>query len=323
MLKNLDTSSATSTFDNPLELLRKNILNDVTRIEKRSIPFPLNFSKARWAVCKEYLTSEAITSNLSDRNSKTRKELHDAIQLKLRGITITAEKVQGKSERFQGSVLVEHGTVVAIYGTPDGWVGCILYKARVIEFKRQHFQNDLPLPLRCDDKVSFLVQKNDRCTVLPGSIRVTEYCNELGSEAVGLTELFLETRSELLLRNKQASALFAKLLSEEDALQSEEFIEAVLMAAVDFIVLRFPIGSEEERETNELFTPFGLNRSAFVNPMEQKRFLSFFHGSAYPNRLVQFCKERVNAHEGAEVRDILFKAIFLLFALLRRVSQRD
>ena len=315
---NLDTSTAAATTINPLGLLCTEILNYVSRIaidEKCSIPFPLSFFEARWTACKEYLTSEAKRSNLSDRYS--RNELRDAIKQKLRGITVTAEKAQVKYKWFQRPALVRHGTIVAIHKTPDGWIGCILCKDSVNVFNRQHFQNDLPLPLRCDDKISFLVQRNDLCTVVPCSIRVIEYCREFGSEAVGLAELFLETRSELLLRNKQVSALFAKLLSEETALQSEKFIEGAMKAAVDFVVFRFPIGSEEEKETAELFAPFGLNTSAYVDPMEQSRSLSSFQGSTYPKHLVEFCKKKVNAHEYAEVRDVVFKAIFLLFALLK------
>ena len=123
----------------------------------------------------------------------------------------------------------------------------------MLKFSAQHFKSDLPLPLRCDDEVSFLVQTKDLITILPGSVRVTEYHSKIGPEAVEVAELFLKkANSELILRNKQASALFAQLLSETDALQKPQFIERVLTVVVSSIAIRFPIGSEEERDTNSV-----------------------------------------------------------------------
>ena len=123
----------------------------------------------------------------------------------------------------------------------------------MLKFSAQHFKSDLPLPLWCDDEVSFLVQTKDLITILPDSVRVTEYRSKIGPEAVEVAELFLKkANSELILRNKQASALFAQLLSETDALQKPQFIERVLTVVVSSIAIRFPIGSEEERDTNSV-----------------------------------------------------------------------
>lgn len=328
-LKKLNTASAKSmTFAPSLVSLGKEIWKDVStvKVDKEDTyhcSVKRKFFKERWSVCDKFLFFEDEKMNLMT-DSKKRKELRTKLQQKLRGITIRAsvsENAQGTSQQFQGSVRVEHGTVVAIYESLDGWVGFILCKSRVLEFRGQHFESDLPLPLQCDDKVSFLVPTNHLSTVLPGSIRVTEYHSEIGPGAVNVAESFLQkANSDIILHNKQASALLAKLLSESDALQNPQFIEGVLMLAVSFIVIRFPIGSEEERDTNYVFVPFGLNKSGYVNPMEQKRFLSFFKGSAYPNHLVQFCKEKVHRGE-KEIVDTLVKAIFLLIALLKEFPE--
>ena len=336
LLENLDTSSPrsptkSSTFTNPLGLLRKNLFKDVSTLsvdkdDPINVPLNSKFWECRWIVCKEFLSSEDAKTDLSDEAK--RKELRAKLQQKLRGITVSAEKAERQSQQFEGSVLVERGTVVAIYDTPDGsdeWVGFIHCKNRVLEFRKEHFQSDLPLPLRCDDKVSFLVQKTNQCAILPGSVRVTKYCHEMGPSASGMADSFLKQAScDLILNDKQASALFAKLLLENDALQSPQFIEDVLMVAIAFIVIRFPIGSEGERETNFLFSQFGLINSAYVNPMEQKQFLSFFKGSAYPNQLMQFCKEKINSNSEQtyeEDVDILMKAMFLLLAFLKEFPE--
>ena len=335
LLENLNTPSpmspTKSTFKNPLGLLCKNICNDVSTMsvdKDDSIDdhFKSKFWEARWTVCEDFLSSEDAKTDLSDEMNR---KLRAKLQQKLRGITVSAEKAQRQPLQFEGSVVVEHGTVVAIYGAPNGsddWVGFILCKHRVREFRRENFQNVLPLPLQCDDKVSFLVQKTNQRTVLPGSVRVTEYCNKIGPRAREIAESFiqqLQARCDLILYNKQASALFAKLLFENDALQSSRFIEGVLMAAVAFIVIRFPVGSEGERETNDLFACYELNNSSYINLVEQKRFLSFFKGSAYPNHLIKFCKEKIHNEQldVDSVVDILYKAIFMLFALVKEFSE--
>ena len=331
LLDNLDTSSHRSLFT-PLGLLRQNVLKDVSTMsvdkdDPINVPLKSKFWKCRWTVCKEFLSSEDAKTDLS---KETRgEELRAKLQQKLRGITVSAKKAESQSQQFEGPVVVEHGTVVAIYGAPDGsddWVGFILCKHRVREFTREHFQSDLPLPLQCNDKVSFLVQKTNQCTVLSGSIRVTEYCNKIGPRAREIAESFIQQASyDLILHNKQASALFAKLLFENDALQSSRFIKGVLMAAVAFIVIRFPVGSEAEGETNELFATYELNKSGYVNPVEQKQFLSYFRGSAYPKRLIEFCKEAIHSNneqlDDGSVVDVLHKAIFMLFALIKEFSE--
>ena len=343
-LKNLSSVPAASmpgTFSkNPLKSLGQEIWIDISTVNgdrrqgDKEDPYRwsanCDFFQARWAVCKAFLSSVGEKSVLmTDRNE--RKKLRTKLQQKLRGITVRAsvsETKQGVSQQFKVSVCVEHGKVLAIYGSRDEWVGYILCKSRVLKFSAQHFKSDLPLPLRCDDEVSFLVQTKDLSTILPGSVRVTEYHSKIGLEAVEVAELFLKkANNELILCNKQASALFAQLLSETDVLriQSPQFIERVLEVVVSSIAIRFPIGSEEERDTNSVFVPFGLNQLGYVNPMEQKRFLSFFKGSQeYLGHLVEFCEYKVcNSKEDdyEEVANILVKALFLLIALLKEFPE--
>ena len=330
-LSSVPAASPSRTFSkNPLKSLGCEIWKDISTVkgdmkDPCKLAGKCEFFQARWSVWESFLSSECEKSDLKNDNSK-RKELRTKLQQKLRGITIRASV--SETEQFKGSVCVEHGKVVAIYGSRDEWVGYILCKSRVLKFSAQHFKSDLPLPLRCDDEVSFLLQTKDLSTILPGSVRVTEYHSKIGPEAVEVAELFLKkANNELILCNKQASALFAQLLSETDVLriQSPQFIERVLEVVVSSIAIRFPIGSEEERDTNSVFVPFGLNQLGYINPMEQKRFLSFFKGSQeYLGHLVEFCEYKVcNSKEDdyEEVANILVKALFLLIALLKEFPE--
>ena len=324
------TAPPVKTFaKNPFPAFSYEIWRDIStvKVDKKDYSVNDKFFQARWTMWETFLSSEVGETKVMMTHDKKR-EFRDKLQENLRGVTITAlpsKNAQGISQKFQGHVRVEHGTVVAIYETRDGLVGFIHCKSRELEIRRQDFESDLPLPLRCDDKVSFLVHSNDLSTVLPGTVRVTEYHHEIGPEAVNVAELFLKkANSELILRNKQASVLIAKLLSERDVLKNPQFIEGVLMVAVAFIAIRFPIGSEEERDANCVFVPFGLNKSDYVNPVDQKRFLSIFKDSLYPGRLVEFCKDKVcnsNGDEYVEVADILMKALFLLIALLKEFPE--
>lgn len=334
-MSSVPAASTSGTFSkDPLKSLGEDIWIDISTVNgdrkqgDKEDPYKWSanceFFQARWSVWETFLSSECEKFDLRTDSSK-RKELRAKLQQKLRGITIRASISETK--QFKGSVCVEHGKVVAIYGSRDEWVGYILCKSRVLKFSAQHFKSDLPLPLRCDDEVSFLVQTEDLITILPGSIRVTKYHSKIGPEAVEVAELFLKkANSELILRNKQASALFAQLLSETDALriQNPQFIERVLKVVVSSIAIRFPIGSEEEADSNSVFVPFGLNQLGYVNPVEQKRFLSFFKGSReYLSHLVEFCKDKVKSKEDdyEEVANILVKALFLLIALLKEFPE--
>ena len=340
-MSSVPAESPSRTFSkDPLKPLSQEIWKDISTVngdrrqgnKENLYKWSANceFFQARWAVCEAFLSSEGEKSVLMT-DSNERKELRTKLQQKLRGITIRAsisETKQGVSEQFKGSVCVEHGKVVAIYGSRDEWVGYILCKSRVLKFSAQHFKSDLPLPLRCDDEVSFLVQTEDLITILPGSVRVTGYHRKIGPEAVEVAELFLKkANSELILRNKQASALFAQLLSETDVLriQNPQFIERVLTVVVSSVAIRFPIGSEEETDSNFVFVPFGLNQLGYVNPVEQKRLLSFLKESReYLGHLVEFCKDKVyNSKEDdyEEVANILIKALFLLIALLKEFPE--
>ena len=133
-LKNLSSVPAESpsrTFSkDPLKPLSQEIWKDISTVngdrrqgnKENLYKWSANceFFQARWAVCEAFLSSEGEKSVLMT-DSNERKELRTKLQQKLRGITIRAsisETKQGVSElQFKGSVCVEHGKVVAIYGS--------------------------------------------------------------------------------------------------------------------------------------------------------------------------------------------------------------
>ena len=130
ILSSVSAESSSRTFSkDPLKYLGQKIWTDISTVNgdrrQGDKEDPYNWSancaffQARWAVCEAFLSSEDEKSVLMT-DSKETEVLRAKLQQKLRGITIRAsvsETQQGVSKQFKGSVCVEHGKVVAIYGS--------------------------------------------------------------------------------------------------------------------------------------------------------------------------------------------------------------